>query len=146
MIAELSHLGLSSICNVLAAIRTARHHHLGGNDVIITVATDGADMYRSEVDRITRRDHPGGYTSSHAEAAIERFLAAGETGDFLELGDVGRRRVFNLGYYTWVEQQGISGTDFEARRDQQWWRRLRPYLETWDAMITDFNERTGVRY
>lgn len=144
LVENLRHLGLSSICNVLAAVQTARHHRLGGEDVLITVATDGSEMYTSEIDRIIARDHPGGYGQSEARAAYDRYLTDGETGDFLELGDVGRRRIFNLGYYTWVEQQGVDFPDFERRREQSFWKDLRPHLDTWDSMITEFNERTNV--
>ena len=144
LIEDLKHFGLSSICNVLAAVQTARHHRLGGDDVLITIATDGSEMYTSEIERILARDHPGGYGRPEATAAFGRYLLDGETGDFLELGDVGRRRVFNLGYYTWVEQQGVDFADFERRRDQAFWKDLRPHLDSWDSMIVEFNERTNV--
>ncbi len=48
VIAALGHFGLSSICNVLAAIKTARLLDLGADDAIVTVATDGGAMYASE--------------------------------------------------------------------------------------------------
>ena len=144
LIEDLKHFGLSSICNVLAAVQTARHHRLGGDDVLITVATDGSEMYTSEIERILARDHHGGYGRSEAAAAFGRYLLDGETGDFLELGEVGRRRIFNLGYYTWVEQQGVDFADFERRRGQAFWKDLRPHLDSWDSMIVEFNERTNV--
>jgi hypothetical protein len=139
----LKDLGLSSICNLLAAIRVARHHQLGPNDTIVTVATDGAEMYGSEISRIAARDHPGGFDQKQARNAFRRYLTEGETGELLELGEAGRRRIFNLGYYTWVEQQGVEFKDFEARKSHDFWRGLRSYLDVWDAMITDFNERTA---
>jgi cysteine synthase len=144
LIDSLKHLGLSSICNVLAAVQTARHHRLGSDETLITIATDGSEMYNSEIERIIARDHPGGFGQREAEAAYGLYLTDGETGDFLELGEVGRRRIFNLGYYTWVEQQGVSFADFERRRDQVFWQDLRPHLDTWDSMITEFNTRTNV--
>ena len=52
--------------------------------------------------------------------------------------------MFNLGYYTWVEQQGIAFDDFEARRSQGFWSGLRRYVGRWDEMIGEFNELTGV--
>jgi hypothetical protein len=64
----------------------------------------------------------------------------------LELGEVGRRRIFNLGYYTWVEQQGVDFEDFEARRDQTFWKGLHPLIDLWDSMIDEFNARTGATY
>jgi cysteine synthase len=144
--AGLGDLGLSSIANLLAAIQTAKHHRLGASDVIVSVATDGAEMYRSEIDRITRRDFPQGFGAREAEATFNEFLGEARTGDYLELGDAGRRRIFNLGYYTWVEQQGVPFEDFEARREQAWWQGLRPFLVRWDALIDEFNERTGVSH
>ena len=143
-IESLRHLGLSSICNLLAAIQVARHRRLGSDDVVVTVATDGAEMYTSEIDRIIQRDHAAGFGAVQAKAAAGRFLTSGETGEFLELGEAGRRRIFNLGYYTWVEQQGVPFPDFERRRDQAFWTGLRPHLDTWDSMITEFNERADV--
>jgi hypothetical protein len=103
-------------------------------------------MYRSEIDRITRRDFPQGFGAREAEATFNEFLGEARTGDYLELGDAGRRRIFNLGYYTWVEQQGVPFEDFEARREQAWWQGLRPFLVRWDALIDEFNERTGVSH
>jgi cysteine synthase A len=142
---HLRHLGLSSICNLLASIQAARFHRWGPDDVIVTVATDGAEMYGSEIDRITARDFPGGFTAADARAITDRYLKEGDTGDFLELGEAGRRRIFNLGYYTWVEQQGVGFEDFEARRQQSFWTALHRYLDRWDEMIGDFNEQSGAR-
>lgn len=136
----LRHLGLSSICNVLAAIQTARNHAWGPEEVVVTVATDGSEMYASEIERIQRRDYPGGFSRSRANEAFTRYLQEGQTGDFLELGDIGQRRIFNLGYYTWVEQQGVDLATFESRRDQSFWKQLRPYLDIWDQMIVQFND------
>jgi cysteine synthase len=145
LIDNLGHFGLSSICNVLAAIQTAHHHRFGPDDVLLTIATDGAEMYRSEIERIIKRDHPGGFGRDQADAAAGQYLTDGNTGDFLELGDIGRRRIFNLGYYTWVEQQGVPFADFEQRREQAFWKNLRPHVDIWDGMISDFNERTRAR-
>ena len=79
-----------------------------------------------------------------AGAVCARYLQGADTEHVLELGEVGRRRVFNLGYYTWVEQQGVSVDVFDARRTQSWWDALRPYTARWDEMIDAFNARTGV--
>jgi len=61
----------------------------------------------------------------------------------LELSERDRNRIFNLGYYTWVEQQGTPFELFEARRDQSFWKGLRRLLPVWDEMITDFNARVA---
>jgi len=61
----------------------------------------------------------------------------------LPIGAVERKRIFNLGYFTWVEQRGVALEDFEARRDQAFWRGLHGLLPAWDEMIAAFNQRTG---
>ncbi|HFE45556.1 MAG TPA: pyridoxal-5'-phosphate-dependent protein subunit beta, partial [Nannocystis exedens] len=55
-------------------------------------------------------------------------------------------RIFNLGYFTWVEQQGVSLDEFERRRSQDFWRGLRDLLPHWDQMIEAFNGESGVSY
>jgi hypothetical protein len=63
----------------------------------------------------------------------------------MELTDQLRRQVFNLGYYTWVEQQGVSVEDFERRRHQSFWDGIAASLPEWDKLIEDFNaEVAGV--
>ncbi len=142
-VGRLRHLGYSSICNMLAAIKLAKYHGYGADDVIVTVATDGFEMYSSELQPIIERDHGGDFDRAAAAAAHARFLEGADTEHLLELSEVDRRRIFNLGYYTWVEQQDIPFPTFEARREQVWWDGLRGYTERWDEMIGEFNERTG---
>jgi len=144
VLASLPAFGLSSICNILAAVKTAKHLRLGPDDVIMTVATDGAGMYGSERERITARDFPAGFTPADAAEVFGRWMLGTGPDDLLETTLADRNRIFNLGYYTWVEQQGVSLADFEARRDQRFWAGLRDLLPAWDAMITEFNERTGL--
>jgi cysteine synthase len=145
LVAALDALGISSIANIVAAVKVARTLDLGPDEAVITVATDGAAMYRSELAaKILPRDYPGGFdTVAAAEAFGQHMLGAGED-HVLELSKRDRDRIFNLGYYTWVEQQGVPVDEFEARRDQAWWRGLRDLLPAWDAMIEAFNAETGV--
>jgi cysteine synthase len=144
LVEDLKHMGFSAIANMLAAIKIARYHGYGSDDVIITVATDGMELYRSELPKILERDHGGQFDAAAAAATHARYLAGADTEHVMELGEVGRRRIFNLGYYTWVEQQGVSVEAFERRRSQSWWDGLRGYTDRWDEMIEEFNDRTGV--
>jgi cysteine synthase A len=137
-------LGLSGICNVLAAVKAAKYLRLGPGDVIVTVATDGAAMYGSERRRIAARDFPAGFTAADAAEVFGRWMLGAGTDDLLEATLADRNRIFNLGYYTWVEQQGVPVPDFEARRDQRFWLGLRDLLPAWDAMIEQFNQRAGL--
>jgi cysteine synthase len=134
-------LGLSGICNVLGAIKVARHLRLDEKQVIVTVATDDSTMYGSERDKALARWFPDGFDAIAAGETFARHLLGQATDRLLELGEVERRRLFNLGYFTWVEQQGVSLADFEARRRPAFWRGLRELIPVWDRMIDEFNQR-----
>jgi cysteine synthase len=135
----LRYLGLSSICNVLAAITTSKLLDLGPDEAIITVATDGAAMYPSERDKIVARDFGGGFTDLDAAAVWGEHLADVSTANAVECTAAVRTRIFNLGYFTWVEQQGVPVELFDARRAPQFWSGLRRYIGVWDEMIDEFN-------
>jgi cysteine synthase len=143
-IAALPSFGLSSICNVLAAVKLAKHLDLGPDDVIVTVATDGAEMYESERQRIRARDFAGDFDEAAAAEVFGRWMLGADTDNLLETTTADRDRIFNLGYYTWVEQQGVSIEDFLARKDPSFWLGLRAKVAAWDEMIVEFNGRTGV--
>jgi len=143
-VSALRYFGLSSICNILASIKMARYLELGENDVIVTVATDAASMYVTEKEATLREF---GWDSMDADAAAHlhgAHLRTVATDHVLETTQVDRNRMFNLGYYTWVEQQGISLADFDRRRDQSFWRGLRDLAATWDQLIIQFNEESRV--
>jgi hypothetical protein len=143
-LAALPSFGLSSICNVVAAVKLAKHLDLGPADVIVTVATDGAELYASERERIRSRDFARGFDEPTAAEVFGRWMLGAGPSDLLETTTFDRDRIFDLGYYTWVEQRGVSVEDFTARREQAFWRGLRDRLEAWDELIVDFNARTGV--
>merc|ERR1712160_100605 len=64
------------------------------------------------------------------------------TGDLMEMTEKEKQRVFNLGYYTWVEQRGLSVEEFECRRSQEWWKKVHSLVPKWDALIKEFNAST----
>jgi cysteine synthase len=138
---SLSSLGFSGIANVLAAIKVAKHLRLGSNDAIVTVATDGSAMYGTERDKVMARDFPRGFDAVSAGETFGRYMLGQATDDLLELGHNERERIFNLGYFTWVEQQGVSLKDFDARKSQSFWQDLRALVPAWDRMISDLNAR-----
>jgi cysteine synthase len=143
VVEALDSFGLSSICNVLAAIEIAYHDGLGPDDVIVTVATDGAAMYRTERDKVLARDFDGAFDEVVAgEVFGQHVLGGRDTRQLLDLTAADRRRIFNLGYFTWVEQQGVAFDAFVERREPGFWRDLRAILPIWDELIETFNERT----
>lgn len=138
-ISELADLGLSSIANILAAIKLAKYMNLGPDDAILTVATDGAEMYGTELEKATAHSFAGSFDELAAAETFGQYLAATTTDNMLELSQRDRERVFNLGYYTWVEQQGVSVEDFDRRRDQKFWDGLMDIVPVWDRGIEQFN-------
>lgn len=142
LIAALSGLGFSGICNVLAAIKTARYLRLGETEAVVTVATDSAAMYGSEIPKNEKRYFPGGFDQLAAAETFGQHLLGVRTDLMQELTLRDRERIFNLGYFTWVEQQGIALKDFEARRSQSFWRGLRQNVPRWDEAIAAMNART----
>lgn len=144
VVEELRSLGLSSICNVIGAIKVAKYYGLGPNDVVLTIATDGAEMYDSERQIAVEKYFPGGFDEvTSAEVFGEHVLGA-TTDHLAELTLRDRERIFNLGYFTWVEQQGVPLEAFEARRDPDFWAWTRASAGRWDDLIDELNARTGV--
>ena len=144
VLSALDSFGLSSICNIVASIKLAKHENLGPTDVVVTVATDGASMYRSEVDIALRKLGVDQIDETAAAALFGEHLMGATTDNMLELSGLDRERIFNLGYYTWVEQQGISIEEFRARKAASFWTEMRSIVTEWDEMIREFNGRTGV--
>lgn len=138
-IAALGDLGLSSIANILGAIKYAKYMDLGENDVVMTVATDGADMYHTEMSIAESKYYSQGFDEVQAAEAFGQSILGATIDHLQELDRFGRERVFNLGYYTWVEQQGTSLEDFDRRRDQSFWDGLLDLVPIWDGMIDRFN-------
>jgi cysteine synthase len=140
----LGSLGISSICNVLAAIKLARRLDLGAHDAVLTVATDSAAMYGSEREKVLRRDYPKGFGATEAATVFALHLAGLETDHVRELDHRERRRIFNLGYFTWVEQQGVALADFDRRLDQSFWDGLAGAVPAWNELIAAFNRDAGL--
>ncbi len=141
---SLNSLGTSGICNILAAIKTAKYFRLGANDVVMTVATDGAPLYKSERAKTLKTRFGGSFDAVAAAEVFGRSLAAQSIDHYLELGQRERERIFQLGYFTWVEQQNVALEEFEQRRHQSFWRGLRDLVPAWDQQIEAFNRETGV--
>ncbi|MBU1699879.1 MAG: pyridoxal-5'-phosphate-dependent protein subunit beta [Candidatus Eisenbacteria bacterium] len=145
VVEALGRFGLSSICNIMAAVKIAKHYDMGPDDVIMTVATDGAELYRTERDKVLKETYSTGFSDLDAAEVFGRDLMGITTDHLLELSHLDRQRIFNLGYYTWVEQQGVTIEEFTARRENHFWTGLRELIPVWDEMIAEFNSKTGLR-
>jgi len=135
---RLPEFGFSSIANIIASIKLAKYMNLGPEDAIITVATDGADLYLTELEK-TKKEFHGIYDEISCAEIYGQFLKGVTTDHTLELNQKEKERIFNLGYYTWVEQQGIDLNDFEKRRNQQFWFDHYNHILSLDNRIEEFN-------
>ena len=136
-------LGISSIANLLAAVKAAKHYELDRDDVVFTVATDSADLYGSRLREL--RQERGAYSERQAACDLDRCLWGQEDDHFKELTYSDRKAVHNLKYFTWVEQQGKEVEDLNRLwYDADLWPRLFGQVGRWDEMIREFNERTGL--
>jgi cysteine synthase len=143
IVGGLSLLGLSGIANLVAAIKTATRLELGDDDLLVTVATDSAALYGSERRKFLGASYPDGFDAVNAGEVFGQHLLGIADSDVLELTHGERSRIFNLGYYTWVEQQGLALDAFERRRGQGFWRELQESLPALDALIAEFNAAAG---
>jgi cysteine synthase len=143
LVADLPLLGISSIANVLAAIKAARHFELSGDDIVFTLATDSADLYRSRLFELNAER--GAYTELQAACDLERCLWGQGDDHFKELTHADRRAIHNLKYFTWVEQQGKDIADLNRLwQDRGLWPAIFGQVARWDEMIRAFNEKTGL--
>jgi cysteine synthase len=144
LLESFAEIGISGLANIVASIKLAKHLDLGANDVFMTVATDSAQLYGSERENYRAKHYPDGFDEVNAGEIFAASIEAIADDHMLELRHQDRKRIFNLGYYTWVEQQGVRFEDFEKRKDQSFWRGLIDSIPAWDRLIDEFNAEAGV--
>ena len=137
-------MGISGIANVLCCIKMAKYYELTENDVLVTVLTDSAVMYKSRVKELNKMH--GKYSVGEAGKDHALHMLGLRTDNLLELTYAERKRVHNLKYYTWVEQQGMSVEDLNA----QWydtantWDAVHAQAKELDELIDAFNDEVGL--
>ena len=128
---------------MLTAIKMAKYYEMDENDIIITVLTDSMELYHSRIGEM--RQEFGEYTDNNAAADYARWILGQSTDNMLELRYPDRRRVHNLKYYTWVEQQGRTYEEIQ----QQWyepnyWTDVQKQADEIDELIVAFNQDVGL--
>ncbi len=143
-IANLHLFGISGIANMLSAIKMAKYYELTEHDVVASVMTDSASMYSSRVKEL--QDADGAYTREMAAIDFHTHILSEKTDNMLELTYPERKRVHNLKYYTWVEQQGKTSEELNALwYDQKnTWDTAKAAAAKVDDMIREFNEEVGL--
>lgn len=142
LIRQLPHVGISGICNLVAAIKAAKYYDMDGRDVIFTCLTDSAEMYASRLAELSQQHGP--YSAERAAYDQARYLDGIVTDHLRELTYFDRKALHNFKYFTWVEQQGRTSEELRELWDPEFWERTFAQADEWDRQIEAFNERTGV--
>jgi len=145
-IGELSQIGISGLCNLVASIKTARHYDMDGRDVIFTPLTDSMELYSSRVKEMQEKH--GNYTTHLADQHYGRYLMGTGSDNLRELSYTDRKALHNFKYFTWVEQQGRTSNELNQLWDQDFWREVfsQDVVDEWDQLINAFNQATGLNH
>ena len=143
LVNKLELLGISSIANIMGAIKMAKYYEMNENDVVFTVATDSMEMYQSRL--IEEAEKFGKYDARKADVCFNADLMGLTTDNMVEMTYYEKRRMHNLKYFTWIEQQGKTVEELNAQwYDEDYWKNEYNKVEEWDQEIMEFNEKTGV--
>ena len=143
-IAQLPMAGISSICNLVSAIWTARYYDMDGRDVIFMPLTDSMDLYASR--QVEMTEQHGAYNADLAARHYARYLQGCDPTTFRELNYFERKALHNFKYFTWVEQQAKDSEDLRAMWDEDFWAEMfaQEQVDEWDQLINEFNDATGL--
>jgi cysteine synthase len=143
LIDRLDLMGISSIANLIASIKLARYFEMGDREIVMTVLTDSMEMYASRLQELNQER--GGFTEKHAVGVFAQYLQGLTIDNMEELSYYGRRRIHNLKYYTWVEQQGKTFEEIQQQWfDEKYWQSIPQCADQIDALIEEFNAKTGL--
>ncbi len=135
-------LGISSIGNLLCAIKFAKYYELTDRDVVVTVWTDSTDLYQTRLKDLKKTYGP--YSEREAAKDYHRFLMGESIAHILELSSQDKRRIHNLKYFTWIEQQGRELSELESQWYDfpEYWENVHRQADEIDDLIDQFNQRT----
>ena len=143
LVNRLNLLGISGAGNLAGAIKFARYYELGERDVVMTVLTDSMEMYESRLREMT--EERGDFTEKDAAAVFAQHLQGLSIDNIEELTYYGRKRIHNLKYYTWVEQQGKTYEEIQDQwYNQDYWNNIPGCVDQIDELIDQFNAETGL--
>jgi cysteine synthase A len=143
IVSQLDLLGFSGISNVLSAIKFARYYEMDEHDIILTILTDSMELYGSRLQEM--QQVMGEYTQTDAAGDFAQYLHGQAIDNMIELSYPERRRVHNLKYFTWVEQQGRTYAEIMAQwYNRNYWAEIQKQADEIDALIEEFNAEVGI--
>ena len=143
LISKLHLLGISSIANVLMAIKMAKYYEMTSKDIVVTVFTDSMELYQSRLQEL--RVEQGEYSNKDAAVDYHRSLMGMKIDNMLELNYLQKKRIHHLKYYTWVEQQGKTLEELNNQwYDENYWSSIHTMTPQLDTLINQFNQKVGL--
>jgi len=143
LVKQLELMGISSIANMMGAIKLAKYYEMTEDDVVFTVATDSMEMYQSRMKE--EQERLGDFDNRSAAITFEADLMGLTTDHIIEMNYNEKKRMHNLKYFTWIEQQGKTIEELDAQwYDHNYWKSQYAKVDEWDEKIMEFNERTGI--
>ncbi len=143
LVDKLNLLGISSIANMMGSIKLAKYYEMDENDVVFTVATDSMEMYQSRLTEENGKNGP--FTETDAAVSFDSDILGLNIDHMIEMNYYEKKRMHNLKYFTWIEQQGKTVEELNAQwYDENYWKSRYAKVDEWDEKIMEFNERTGV--
>jgi cysteine synthase len=143
LVDKLDLLGISGIANVLSCIKFAKWYELGEDDVVLTVLTDSMELYGSRLRELHEAHGP--YDETDAAVDHNRDLLGTGIQYVEELGYWDAKRIHNLKYFTWIEQQGKELEELNAQwYDDGYWDDIHDKVDEMDELIKAFNEKVGL--
>ncbi|MBA4407526.1 pyridoxal-5-phosphate-dependent protein subunit beta, partial [bacterium] len=145
VIEKLPWLGVSSISNMLSSIKLAKYYEMNENDVIFTIFTDSKEMYNSRLEEMNQTW--GKYSEHQSEVDWTSVVKKQSIDYFQELSYNDKKRIHNLKYFTWVEQQGKTVEELNSQwYDENYWPERLTIAPKWDELIDNFNKQVGLDF
>ncbi len=143
IIGQLNLLGISGIANLMGSIKLAKYYEMTEDDIVFSVATDSMEMYQSRL--VEENDSHGNFSNRDAAVCFDADLLGLNIDHIIEMNYYEKKRMHNLKYFTWIEQQGKTVEELNAQwYDDNYWSSRYSKVEEWDREIMEFNEKTGV--
>jgi cysteine synthase len=127
--------GVSTVCNIIGSIRTARFLGLGRRDNIVTIATDGFDRYASVLADLEKRRGP--FTEGALQDAFEAIFRGGTAADILDVRSREQKnRLFGYKEEVW-STFGYSHSYLESMKSQSFWEEEFDKISALDSRLIE---------
>ena len=135
-------IGISGVCNILGAIRTARHLDLGEDDNVVTIATDGFDRYPSVMDDLQRRVGVP-ITEGMLEDWFSEIYRDYQPADFLDIRSAAQQeRLLKQKETVWLRYE-YTKEYLDSMRSQDFWEHEYSLVGEMNGRMAEYRARNA---